>query len=78
MSEAEALNKDEKENFGSQLSKLEARGMLSVAEQAKIAAMNAELFGHSNGKQKIKHIEKIKTDNLALQMVNLHQQLTIE
>ncbi len=63
---------NEKENFEGQLSLLEQRGKLQSSEIKKISDLNAELFGHSNNRQKIKHVAQLKEEN-----VNLKEVMTI-
>jgi hypothetical protein len=60
---------NEKDNFEMQLKLLEQRGALQASEIRKIGDLNAELFGHSNTKQKIKHVAQIKEENIALKEV---------
>ena len=58
-----------KTNFESQLQLLNLRGKLAETEVQKIASLNAELFGHTNAKQKIKHVAQLKEDNVNLKKV---------
>lgn len=55
--------------FNSQLQLLKDRGSLNESEVKKIAELNAELFGHNNSKQKIKHVALIKEENVKLRTV---------
>ena len=59
----------EKENFNAQLQLLEQRGKLQTSEIKKIGDLNAELFGHSNTRQKIKHVAQLKEENMNLREV---------
>lgn len=60
---------NEKENFDIQLQLLEQRGKLQSSEIKKIGDLNAELFGHSNTRQKIKHVAQLKEENMLLREV---------
>jgi isocitrate/isopropylmalate dehydrogenase len=60
---------NEKENFDLQLQLLEQRGKLQKSEIKKIGDLNAELFGHSNTRQKIKHVAQLKEENMTLREV---------
>jgi Hyaluronan mediated motility receptor C-terminal len=57
------------EHFKSQLVLLNERGALNESEVKKIGEMNAELFGHSNSRQKIKHVAQLKEENVKLKKV---------
>jgi isocitrate/isopropylmalate dehydrogenase len=57
--------------FNSQLKILQDRGTLNETEVKKIGDMNALLFGHTNSKQKIKHVAQIKEENVKLRTVLL-------
>jgi hypothetical protein len=60
---------NEKENFDMQLQLLEQRGKLQASEIKKIGELNADLFGHSNTRQKIKHVAQLKEENVGLREV---------
>jgi hypothetical protein len=60
---------NEKMNFESQLQLLQERGKLQSSEIKKISELNAELFGHSNSRQKIKHVAQLKEENVHLKEV---------
>jgi hypothetical protein len=60
---------NEKLNFESQLQLLEERGKLQSSEIKKISELNAELFGHSNSRQKIRHVAQLKEENVHLKEV---------
>lgn len=60
-----------KENFESQLQMLTMRGKLNDSEVKKLGELNAELFGHSNNRQKIKHVAQLKEENVNLKKANL-------
>ena len=60
---------NEKANFDIQLNLLSERGKLHESEAKKISELNAELFGHSNTKQKIKHMAHLKEENIGLKEV---------
>lgn len=57
--------------FENQLQLLNQRGQLSSSEMKKIGDMNADLFGHSNNRQKIKYVAQLKEENVALKKVIL-------
>jgi hypothetical protein len=57
--------------FENQLQLLNQRGQLSNSEMKKIGDMNADLFGHSNNRQKIKYVSQLKEENVALKKVTL-------
>ncbi len=57
--------------FENQLQLLNQRGQLSSSEMKKIGDMNADLFGHSNNRQKIKYVAQLKEENVALKKVTL-------
>lgn len=69
LQESKQAQIDEKENFDMQLQLLEQRGKLQSSEIKKIGDLNAELFGHSNTKQKIKHVAQLKEENMTLREV---------
>lgn len=54
------------DNFASQLQMLGLRGKLNDSEIKKIGELNAEIFGHANNRQKIKHVTHLKEENLTL------------
>lgn len=57
------------ESYDSQLALLKMRGQLKEEEVKKLGDLNAELFGHANQKQKIKHVAQLKEENLNLKKV---------
>lgn len=57
------------ENHQSQLQLLKTRGQLKESEVRKLGELNAELFGHANTKQKIKHVAQLKEENVKLKTV---------
>jgi hypothetical protein len=61
-------------NFETQLEILRSRGELNESEVKKIGELNAELFGHSNNRQKIKHVAQIKEENVNLKEVCIFNQ----
>lgn len=69
LDEAELKYSNEKHNFDMQLKLLSERGKLHESETKKISDLNAELFGHSNNKQKIKHLSQLKEENISLKEV---------
>ncbi|KAJ3340703.1 hypothetical protein HDU91_000810, partial [Kappamyces sp. JEL0680] len=71
LQEAKQAQINEKENFDMQLHLLEQRGKLQASEIKKIGDLNAELFGHSNTRQKIKHVAQLKEENVTLREQNL-------
>lgn len=60
---------EEKATFGEELDMLVARGAMEESEVVKIGALNAELFGHTNTRQKIKHVARLKEENICLREV---------
>jgi hypothetical protein len=70
LQETERTLSNEKENYESQLQLLQQRGMLQSSEIKKISELNAELFGHSNSRQKIKHVAQLKEENVHLKEVD--------
>ena len=72
LEESHRCMRNEKETFEEQLLLLEQRGKLQSSEIKKIGDLNAELFGHSNSRQKIKHVAQLKEEN-----VNLKEVMTI-
>ena len=70
LQEAKQNQVNEKENFDMQLQLLEQRGKLQASEIKKIGDLNAELFGHSNTRQKIKHVAQLKEENVSLREVS--------
>lgn len=71
MEDADRTSQDMKTNFESQLQLLSMRGKLNETEVKKIGDLNAELFGHSNARQKIKHVAQLKEENVNLKTVIL-------
>ena len=71
LDESNRTLKNEKENFDAQLLILEQRGQLHSSEIKKIGDLNADLFGHSNTRQKIKHVAQLKEENVSLKAVFL-------
>jgi hypothetical protein len=69
LQEAERSLANEKESHESQVQLLKERGMLQTSEIKKISELNAELFGHSNSRQKIKHVAQLKEENVHLKEV---------
>lgn len=69
LDESNRTLKNEKENFDAQLLMLEQRGQLHSSEIKKIGDLNADLFGHSNTRQKIKHVAQLKEENVSLKAV---------
>ena len=59
------------ENHQSQLDLLMMRGQLKESELKKLGELNAELFGHANTRQKIKHVAQLKEENVKLKTVRL-------
>lgn len=55
-----------------QLDLLKQRGQLKEDEVKKLADLNAELFGHVNTKQKIKHVAQLKAENVKLKQVGFY------
>lgn len=72
LQEARQNQINEKENFDLQLQLLEKRGKLQANEIKKIGDLNADLFGHSNSRQKIKHVAQLKEENMNLREVHIH------
>ncbi len=69
LEELQRCMRNEKETFEEQLLLLEQRGKLQSSEIRKIGDLNAELFGHSNSRQKIKHVAQLKEENVNLKEV---------
>lgn len=69
LSESRKSQSNEKTNFDLQLKLLEQRGKLKTDEIKKITDLNADLFGHSNSRQKIKHVAQLKEENIVLREV---------
>ncbi|KAI9101949.1 hypothetical protein DFS34DRAFT_438054 [Phlyctochytrium arcticum] len=59
------------ESHRSQLELLKQRGQLKDSEVRKLGELNADLFGHANTKQKIKHVAQLKEENVKLKTDNL-------
>ncbi|KNC97441.1 uncharacterized protein SPPG_07362 [Spizellomyces punctatus DAOM BR117] len=55
----------------SQLDLLKTRGQLKENEVKKLGELNAELFGHANTKQKIRHVAQLKEENVKLKTDNV-------
>ena len=69
--DSERTKKEMEESFASSLELLKRRGALNDEETKKIAELNADLFGHVNNRQKIKHLAQIKEENIELKKVSL-------
>ncbi|TPX68742.1 hypothetical protein SpCBS45565_g02935 [Spizellomyces sp. 'palustris'] len=59
------------ESHQSQLDLLKTRGQLKDNEVKKLGELNAELFGHANTKQKIRHVAQLKEENVKLKTDNV-------
>ncbi|KAL2914462.1 hypothetical protein HK105_206029 [Polyrhizophydium stewartii] len=68
--EADTTKREMQASFDESLKMLELRGKLNQSEAKKIAELNAELFGHANSKQKIRHLSQLKEENLQLKSQN--------
>ena len=64
-------NADMQSEFETQLQLLNQRGQLNQTELKKIGELNAEIFGHTNNRQKIKYVAQLKEENVALKKVRL-------
>jgi hypothetical protein len=62
---------NEKQFYDQQLFSLEQRGKLQKSEIEKITELNAEIFGHANSRQKIKHVANLKAENVGLKEKNI-------
>jgi hypothetical protein len=69
LEESRKSHENEKEIFSSQLALLEQRGKLQKHEIEKISEVNADIFGHANNKQKIKHVANLSSENVSLKEV---------
>ncbi|KAI8918561.1 hypothetical protein DFJ77DRAFT_456075 [Powellomyces hirtus] len=58
------------DNYQLQLDLLQNRGIIKESEVKKLGELNAELFGHANAKQKIKHVAQLKEENVKLKTDN--------
>ncbi|KAJ3012534.1 hypothetical protein HKX48_006214 [Thoreauomyces humboldtii] len=47
------------------------RGQIKETEVRKLGELNAELFGHANTRQKIKHVAQLKEENVNLKTLNM-------
>jgi hypothetical protein len=63
------VNLEMQQEFESQLQTLAQRGKLNQHEIKKLGELNAELFGHSNNRQKIKYVAQLKEENIVLKKV---------
>ncbi|KAJ3032963.1 hypothetical protein HDV00_006888 [Rhizophlyctis rosea] len=61
----------QEQSYASQLELLKMRGALKEDEVKKLGELNAELFGHANQKQKIRHVADLKEENLNLKKENM-------
>ena len=64
-------NTEMQDDFESKLQLLSQRGVLNQNEMKKITDLNAEIFGHSNNRQKIRYVAQLKDENLALKKENM-------
>jgi uncharacterized protein YigA (DUF484 family) len=64
-------NTEMQEDFETKLALLNQRGQLNQSELKKITDLNAEIFGHSNNRQKIRYVAQLKEENLALKKVDI-------
>lgn len=65
------VNSEMHQEFETQLNLLGQRGQLNQNEIKKLGELNAEIFGHSNNRQKIKYVAQLKEENICLKKVNL-------
>ncbi|KAH6602121.1 hypothetical protein BASA61_001438 [Batrachochytrium salamandrivorans] len=66
LEDAERTKTEMQASFDASLKMLQVRGQLNEAESKKISELNAELFGHANSRQKIKHVSQLKAENMKL------------
>ncbi|KAK6094191.1 hypothetical protein MT418_005268 [Batrachochytrium dendrobatidis] len=66
LEDSERIKEEMQASFDASLKMLQVRGSLNEAETKKIGELNAELFGHANNLQKIKHLSQIKEENIKL------------
>ena len=69
VNELTKLNSDMAAEYEHHLQLLNQRGQLSQDEVKKLGDLNAELFGHSNNRQKIRYVAQIKEENISLKKV---------
>lgn len=67
--ELSKCNTDMQQEYETQLQLLNQRGKLNQNEIKKLGELNAELFGHTNNRQKIKYVAQLKEENIILKKV---------
>ncbi|KAI8827067.1 uncharacterized protein EV422DRAFT_23956 [Fimicolochytrium jonesii] len=63
--------RDMEDSYKTQLDLLKTRGEIKESEVKRLGELNAELFGHANAKQKIKHVAQLKEENVKLKTENI-------
>ena len=63
--------KEAESRLEKQLQALQAKERVTMDELEKIAAISGDALGHHNPKQKIKHVNQIKSENVTLKQVRL-------
>ncbi|TPX36212.1 hypothetical protein SmJEL517_g01502 [Synchytrium microbalum] len=69
--EADHRRLEIEETLRSQVQLLMSKSGLAEAEMGRLAEINADLLGHNNARQKIKHIAQLKEENVRLKKENL-------
>jgi phosphoenolpyruvate carboxylase len=67
--ELSKCNNEMQQEYETQLQLLNQRGKLNQNEIKKLGELNAELFGHTNNRQKIKYVAQLKEENIILKKV---------
>ncbi|KAJ3296085.1 hypothetical protein HK104_001981 [Borealophlyctis nickersoniae] len=78
LDESERSKRELEESYATQLDLLRMRGELKQDEVKKLGELNAELFGHANNRQKIKHVATLKEENLKLKADTLNLTRQVE